>query len=76
MYGGVLFNVQNANQRPVIFNAEAQEMLQTTKKTKQNKKQNKLSKGNKWSAIPDALLCMVVNRNERQGSGTKEDKVL
>ena len=28
--------------------------------------------GNMWSAIPVALLCMVVNRNERkQGSGPK-----
>ena len=28
------------------------------------------------SAIPVALLCMVVNWNERQGSGPKRDKVL
>ena len=29
-----------------------------------------------WSAIPVALLCMVVNRNERkQGSGTDRDEV-
>ena len=33
-------------------------------------------KGNTWSAIPAALLCMVVNWNERQGSGSKGDKVL
>ena len=26
-----------------------------------------------WSAIPVALLCMVVNRNERQGSGPEGD---
>ena len=34
-------------------------------------------KGNVWSAIPVALLCMTMNRNERkQGSGPKRDKVL
>ena len=31
-------------------------------------------KGNTWSAIPFALLCMVVNQNERQGSGPVGDK--
>ena len=30
-----------------------------------------------WSAIPVALLCMIVNWSERkQGSGPKGDKVL
>ena len=30
-----------------------------------------------WSAIPVALLCMVVNQNERkQGSGSEGDDVL
>ena len=29
-----------------------------------------------WSAVPIALLCMVVNRNERQGSGFEGNKVL
>ena len=30
-----------------------------------------------WSAIPVALLCVVVKQNERkQGSGLKGDKVL
>ena len=34
-------------------------------------------KGNMWSAIPVALLCMVVSRSERkQGSGPKGDEVL
>ena len=34
-------------------------------------------KGNKLSAIPFALLCMIVNWSERnQGSGPKGDKVL
>ena len=34
-------------------------------------------KGNMWSAIPVALLCMVVNWNERkQGSGPEGDEVL
>ena len=38
---------------------------------------NRSPKGNMWSAIPVALLCMVANRNERkQGSGTEGDKVL
>ena len=34
-------------------------------------------KGNMWSAIPIALLCMIVNWSERKrGSGPKGDKVL
>ena len=37
---------------------------------------NRSPKGNMWSAIPVALLCMVVNRNERQGSGPEVDEVL
>ena len=38
---------------------------------------NRSPKGNMWSAIPIALLCMVVNRNERkQRSGTDRDEVL
>ena len=37
---------------------------------------NRSPKGNMWSAIPVALLCMVVNWNERQGSGPKRDEVL
>ena len=38
---------------------------------------NRSPKGNMWSAIPVALLCMIVNWNERkQGSGPKGDKVL
>ena len=38
---------------------------------------NRSPKGNMWSAIPVALLCVDVNQNERkQGSGPKEDKVL
>ena len=37
---------------------------------------NRSPKGNTWSAIPVALLCMVVNRNERKGSGPGGDKVL
>ena len=37
---------------------------------------NRSPKGKMWSAIPFALLCMVENLNERQGSGPKGDKVL
>ena len=34
-------------------------------------------KGNMWSAIPVALLCMIVNWSERkQGSGPEGDEVL
>ena len=33
-------------------------------------------KGNMWSAIPVAQLCMAVNWNKRQGSCPKGDKVL
>ena len=35
---------------------------------------NRSPKGNMWSAIPVALLCMVVNWNERQGSAPKGTK--
>ena len=48
-------------------------------KKERNKKErkNRSPKGNMWSAIPVALLCMVVNQSERkQGSGPKRDKVL
>ena len=41
------------------------------------KQKNRSPKGNMWSMIPVALLCMVVNRNERkQGSGPEGDEVL
>ena len=39
-------------------------------------KENRSPKGNMWSAIPVALLCMVVNGSERkQDSGPEGDKV-
>ena len=38
---------------------------------------NQSPKGNMWSAIPVALLCMIVNLSERkQGSGPEGDEVL
>ena len=38
---------------------------------------NRSPKGNMQSAIPDALLCMIVNQSERkQGGGTEAYKVL
>ena len=38
---------------------------------------NRSPKGNMWSAIPVALLSIVVNWNERkQGSGPEGDEVL
>ena len=38
---------------------------------------NRPAKGNMWSAIPVALLCMIVNWSERkQGSGPEGDEVL
>ena len=40
------------------------------------RERNRSPKGNTWSAIPVALLCMVVNQNERQGSGPEGDEVL
>ena len=43
----------------------------------EEKIKNRSPKGNMWSAIPVALLCMVVNRSERkQGSGPEGDEVL
>ena len=42
-----------------------------------SKKPNRSPKGNMWSAIPVALLCMIVNQIERkQGSGPEGDEVL
>ena len=39
--------------------------------------ENQSPNGNMWSAIPDALLCMIVHWRERkQGSGPKGDEVL
>ena len=38
---------------------------------------NRSPKGNIWSAIPVALLCMIVKLSERkQGSGPEGDEVL
>ena len=38
---------------------------------------NQSPKGNMWSAIPFALLCLIVNWSEgKQGSGPKGDDVL
>ena len=38
---------------------------------------NRSPKGKMWSAIPIALLCMIVKWSERkQGSGPKGDEVL
>ena len=40
-------------------------------------KRNRSAKGKLWSAIPVALLCLlVVKRRERQGSGSEGDKAL
>ena len=40
-------------------------------------RENRPTKGNTWSAIPVALLCMIVNWSEgKQGSGPKGDEVL
>ena len=44
---------------------------------KRKKEINQSPKGNMWSAIPFALLCMIVNLSERkQGSGPEGDEVL
>ena len=38
---------------------------------------NRPAKGNMWSTIPVALLCMIVNWSEgKQGSGPEGDDVL
>ena len=38
---------------------------------------NRSPKGNMWSAIPVALLCLIVNwSEEKQGSGPEGDEVL
>ena len=41
------------------------------------KSRNRSPKGNMWSVIPVALLCIIVNLSEgRQGSGPEGDEVL
>ena len=43
----------------------------------EEEKKNRSPKGNMWSAIPVALLCVIVNWSDRkQGNGPKGDKVL
>ena len=43
----------------------------------EKEKENRSPKGNMWSAIPIALLCMIVIWSEgKQGSGPKGDEVL
>ena len=47
------------------------------KQKKKKKKKNRSPKGNMWSAIPVALLCLIVNWSEgKQGSGPEGDDVL
>ena len=46
-------------------------------KAQKRRKSNSSPKGNMWSAIPVALLCMIMSRSERkQGSGPEGDEVL
>ena len=43
----------------------------------EEEEENRSPKGNRWSAIPVALLCMIVNLSEgKQGSGPEGDEVL
>ena len=43
----------------------------------EKEKEIRSPKGNMWSAIPVALLCMIVNWSEgKQGSSLEGDKVL
>ena len=47
------------------------------KERKRNRERNRSPKGNMWSAIPVALLCMIVNLCKgKQGSSPEGDKVL
>ena len=42
-----------------------------------NQRGNRSPKGNMWSALPVALLCLIVNWSEgKQGSGPEGDEVL
>ena len=46
-------------------------------KAQKRQKSNRSPKGNMWSAIPVALLWVIVNWSEKeQGSGPEGDKVL
>ena len=48
-----------------------------TQKAQNAEKVNRSPKGHMWSAIPVALLCMIVKWSERkQGSGPEGDEVL
>ena len=49
-------------------------MRKSRKVPEEKKKKNRSPKGNMWSAIPVALLCMIVIWSEgKQGSGPKGD---
>ena len=49
----------------------------TDEQMMEEKGQNRSTKGKMWSAIPVALLCMIVNWSEgKQDSGPKGDEVL
>ena len=52
-------------------------LLEKMREEKRVGEKNRSPKGNMWSAIPVALLCMIVNLSERkQGSGPEGDEVL
>ena len=47
------------------------------RKIRRGRRKNRSPKGNMWSAIPVALLCMIANLCEgKQGSGPEGDEVL
>ena len=57
----------------VPFGAAAQK----EEEEEEEERQTRSPKGNMWSAIPVALVCMIVNWSERkQGSGPKGGEVL
>ena len=49
----------------------------TARRKNEQTNKNRSPKGNMWSAILVALLCMIVNWSEgKQGSGSEGDEVL
>ena len=68
---------ERTNESPPVFYRTLSPSGPLPKKRKKERKRNRSPKGNMWSAIPVALLCMIVNLSEgRQGSGPEGDEVL
>ena len=71
------------NESPPVFYRTSSPLGPLPKKEREERwywsasRKNRSPKGNMWSAIPVALLCMIVIWSEgKQGSGPEGDEVL